>query len=254
MTTELQVRDHLTFRLRILGALGLQAKLKLRADQGYYLVSDGRSELAIVAPKRIKFYRNGIASRFKQLLRQYSVGTAVTLRPGDLVVNFGANIGELILAMSDSGSRFVAIDPDPVACRCLRRNVGSRADIVETGLWKQDGDVTFYQKPENADTTAIDRVGPPITVRAKKLDTIMAAYEGRVRLIVGDAEGAEPEVMLGALGTLSRTDYLSIAVGPERSGERTYDACAALAREAGFEILPSNRDRLLARNRDRSRD
>jgi FkbM family methyltransferase len=125
-----------------------------------------------------------------------------------------------------------------VTLRCLRANVGERAEIVPVALSDRDGEVEIFQKPDSADTSLINRVGPSIMVEGRKLDTVLAEVPGRIRLIVGDAEGAEPEVLAGATETLKRTDFVSIEFGQERNGQATIAECTALLREAGFTFLP----------------
>jgi hypothetical protein len=62
----------------------------------------------------------------------------------------------------------------------------------------------------------------------------------RIRLIAGDAEGGEPEVLEGATEILKITDYVSLDCSYERRGQQTRDACSAILLSAGFRILKSN--------------
>ena len=245
------VVDRGGFTSRLWAALGLRPTLKLRRAEGLLLVTDGRREIAITSAKRTRLYRPGINARLNRLRKAYSIGTCIPVAKGDLVVNFGANIGELVLTLAERGCRVVAIEPDPTTLQCLRHNVGAMADIVPTGLWNADREITFYQKPNSADTSAVNETAWPMVVAARRLDTVMAGYDGRIKIIVGDAEGAEPEVLEGATETLKRTAFLSIAVGPERKGEMTYEPCRTIVEQNGFEIIPVANPRfLVARKRD----
>ena len=221
-------------------------KLTLTRRYGQVFVSDGRRNLALVSEGRVNRYNRGIGVRISKMLRDYHL-PAVPLSPGDLVVNVGANIGELVIGCSEQGCRVVAIEPDPAALACLRINVPD-ATIIEAGLWDEDRDLTFYLRSGSADTSAITsshKNDKPFTVTARRLDTLLT--DDHIRLLVGDAEGAEPEVLAGAENILPRIDYVSIACGPERNGERTVDTCRAFLRARGFAIL-SDGDYVLARN------
>jgi len=77
-------------------------------------------------------------------------------------VNVGANIGELTIGLSELGCRVIAIEPDPDTLKYLRVNLPPSVEILPIGLGKEDGHVTFYQKPEKADTSAIKQCGPAI--------------------------------------------------------------------------------------------
>ena len=59
----------------------------------------------------------------------------------------------------------------------------------------------------------------------------------RVKLIIGDAEGAEPEVLTGAMETLKRTDFVSVCASAERRGQRTLEACEKILKDASFDII-----------------
>lgn len=220
-----------------------------RSGNGQLYVSDGRRLLAIVNERRAIKYKRGIEERIGKLMADYHVAEA-HLSPGELVVNFGANIGELAIGLLAKGCRVVAIEPDPAALTCLNLNCPGEVEIVPTGVWNEDGDLTFYQKPASADTSAILSHGlrdaPTLTIPAIRLDTLLAD-RGRIRLLVGDAEGGEPEVLEGAAGILPQIDYVSIACGPERNGERTIKQCCAILRGNGFQILHES-DYLFARN------
>jgi len=220
-----------------------------RRGDGLLYVSDGRRELSIVSQKRFPRYELGIAAHVAKLLKAYGVKTLVPVSANDLVVNVGANIGELTIGLCELGCQVIAIEPDPKTLQCLRLNVPPSVEIFPTGLWKEDGDVTFYQKPQSADTSAINQCGPPITIFARRLDSLLADRPGRIRLLAGDAEGAEPEVLLGAADILNRVDYVSLQCGPERYGECTADACAGILREHGFQIISGIDSKyLIARN------
>jgi hypothetical protein len=72
-------------------------------------------------------------------------------------------------------------------------------------------------------------------LRTLTLDGLAATLGiGEVAFVKADAEGAEPEVLTGATETLGRTRYIAIDCGPERKGERTFDACSAILAGLGF--------------------
>jgi FkbM family methyltransferase len=211
-------------------------------------LSDGRDEIAVTSLDRSNRYSHGIRRRIAKLLRSYEVGS-VPLRSGDRVINVGANIGEMSLGLARKGCTVIAVEPDPTTLRCLVENVRDAAEVIPKGLWDTDGELKFFQKPESADTSAINEVGEPVTLSVSRIDTLMADRPGRIRLLVGDAEGGEPEVLRGALETLPRIDFIRLDCGRERLGESTFEECRRIVEKAGFEVSPpTSRMLLVARN------
>lgn len=227
--------------------------LTFRDEDGLRFFSDGTEEIAGLIPRDGHEYRHGIAKRLQRLALAYGIDRLVKIRPGDVVVNCGANVGTLTLALAKRGARVIAVEPDPLTLRALRHNTAGKPsiEVLPMGLWNSDGELTFYQDPLQSNTSAINEDGPPTIVPVKKLDTVVAERGiERLRLFVGDAEGAEPEVVEGASETLARTDYFAMECGYERRGERTVEKVSELLLARGFEIVQvTRRNRVVARNR-----
>jgi len=101
--------------------------------------------------------------------------------------------------------------------------------LKNIGLWKNKDILKFWSKPNSGDSSFIeicDSVGTS-EVSVDRLDSqvlpnMLNNYE-RVVLKV-EAEGAEPEVLIGAVGMLEECDYVTVDCGPERGmkGEHTF--------------------------------
>jgi FkbM family methyltransferase len=228
--------------------------ISMREEDGLRIFSDGDAEIAGLAGSTGRALRHGVVKRIDRLVKSYGIDRYISIRPGDVVVNCGANTGILTLGLARRGARVLAVEPDPTTLRVLRRNVGSNPaiEILPVGLWNADCELTFYQAPESADTSAINQDGPPVTITAYRLDTIIKDRGiARLRLLAGDAEGAEPEVVEGATETLAHTDYFAMECGYERRGERTLEKVTELLKARGFAIAHvTRRNRLIAKNRD----
>jgi FkbM family methyltransferase len=55
------------------------------------------------------------------------------VRPGDLVFDFGAHLGDRTMAFADLGARVVALEPQPRLRRWLLRRVGRRPEVTVLG-------------------------------------------------------------------------------------------------------------------------
>lgn len=150
------------------------------------------------------------------------------LRPGDVAVDAGANIGcmtTLMAACVGPGGRVVAFEPHPVIGRRLALNVErarasgatARIEIRNEALSAQAGvaqlgaaDDDFAQNHGVArivatggrpDDAPVERTGT-FTVRTVRLDAALG--DARVRVLKADVEGHEGAVFAGASGLLER--------------------------------------------------
>lgn len=205
---------------------------------GVHWASDGVERIAALPARMFRFFRNGVANRRAHLLNRYCQGL-VPIPPGALCINFGANIGEAAITLAEAGASVVAIEPDPNVIAALKANAAGRSiEAVPVAAWSSDGLLQMYLNSDSADTSAFNVTERPVMVEARRIDTLIAERGiGRVHLIIGDAEGAEPEVLEGARETLKATRYVSLCASAERCGERTQEACEAILTAAGFAII-----------------
>lgn len=133
------------------------------------------------------------------------------LRPGDIALDIGANIGYYTLhtarAVGPAG-RVVAIEPDPSNLALLRanltRNDCRNADVVPCALGAEEGTVALRQHSSNRGRLAFARGRhdhPTVSVPLRRGATVLAELGVRPRVAKIDVEGAEPEVLAG-LGDL----------------------------------------------------
>jgi FkbM family methyltransferase len=139
-----------------------------------------------------------------------------TLRPGDVFVDVGANIGYYaLLAARLVGNRgsVVAIEPSPVAHAALRRNVArNHADnvrLVSYAVAEDHHELAFYEPKPGAHsvTTSVrtrDDQIPAFRTRAHPLSSLLTAEElGAARVIKIDIEGGEYAALAGLVPVLS---------------------------------------------------
>jgi FkbM family methyltransferase len=128
------------------------------------------------------------------------------LRPGDLFVDVGANVGTYSIWALDAGAEVIALEPDPSACLRLRRNLGLNgytAEVWEAAAVATPGPVTltFGLDDENRLLLADDPDRPSQTVSGVTLDEVIGDRSVRGAKI--DVEGAELLVLQGAERSLS---------------------------------------------------
>ena len=172
-------------------------------------------------------------------------------RPGDTVVDVGANIGEWTLQMADAvgpSGRVIAIEPIPRLAEAVRKsalaNHMPQVEVVAAALAESERQAEFAVERGN---TGGSRLGPHpgggeavdhITVRVATLDALIAeAGIGRVDFIKVDVEGFELEVLLGARATLERhRPPMYLEIGAEDAAKRPLLA-ALLRDELAYRLL-----------------
>jgi FkbM family methyltransferase len=137
------------------------------------------------------------------------------LRPDDLFVDVGANVGSYtVLASAVCGARSIAIEPDPETMRSLLRNVqinsiGDRVRTIEAAAAARRGNVQLTVGLDATNRVVADWPAAR-QVRAETLDAILGASDPT--LIKIDVEGYEHQVISGALETVRKPGLLALLV------------------------------------------
>lgn len=152
------------------------------------------------------------------------------IKPGDLCVDVGANLGWYTLVLSDlvgSAGRVYAFEPDPRAFARLTENLALNPDAVNVVLepcavGARSGEVALHLGESDLYSSVfVDqaRGGTPHRAPMVSLDEyVRTKGVPRVDFVKCDAEGAELEVFRGGeatLGTGARPPMLQLEVNPE---------------------------------------
>jgi FkbM family methyltransferase len=127
------------------------------------------------------------------------------IRPGDLVVDAGANIGYMSALAATAGAHVIAFEPNPDLLPVLRQNLGTRGDVRPVALGAARRGASLIPADASAHNTGLGRLasdaengGVPVQV-----ETLDDELHGRsVAVLKIDVEGAEYEVLEGAADAL----------------------------------------------------
>jgi FkbM family methyltransferase len=207
---------------------------------------------------RARRYSNGVGQFLDSLHGSYLLDR-VPLRPSDWVLDCGANVGEVSLALlrREPSLNIVAVEPEALEADCADLNLyQGRPRTVRGVLWHEETTLKFYSAAATADSSTIE---PPKydavrEVPATTVDALLTRMQcQRLRLLKLEAEGAEPEILQGAMGSLERIDYIAADLGPERGvrQEETATPVINLLLARGFEIVSMRFDRVVVLFRNR---
>ena len=225
--------------------------LQLREVGGYCRITVPDGSVFRVSPKSWRRYRRGLSGRLQNLDRLY-LFSALAPPPGP-VLDIGAHAGEFALLALNESRAVYAVEPDPDALACLRRNLEGRESVtvIDALVWNAEEELSFSLAASLADSSIFGADRPEnatgtIRRRATTLDRIAEDYGiDTLAFLKCDAEGAEPEVLEGGRELLRRTARIAIDTGPERKGSRTSETCEALLRDAGFTVRTRERGRIV---------
>ncbi len=145
---------------------------------------------------------------------EVSAAMARLVKPGDCVVDVGANLGWFSCFLSrlvGEEGLVMAFEPDPANFVMLEQNVAvNRLGNVYCGptmLWSHDTSMDFFAVGHGGYSSYINFVNVPSTkhrVVARSLDSLMATTDEVPSLIKVDCEGAELKVLYGCEQVLRR--------------------------------------------------
>jgi FkbM family methyltransferase len=131
------------------------------------------------------------------------------LRPGDVVLDLGANVGFFTLigaALVGDAGRVVAVEPLPRNAYYLRRNVAlnhlANVTVVQAAVSEGEGVLPLSLGESDQDGTLTGSGGPALAVRTVSVDALVEELGVRPALVKIDVEGAEACVLEGMAATL----------------------------------------------------
>ncbi len=223
-----------------------------------FKASDANDQLFFCRRGRHVRYKRGIGRLIEQLVHAYHL-QHVPMGAGSLLIDCGANVGELGVWARSKNVEYVAFEPEPLEALCVDLNAyGGEPKTIRKALWNRNTTLEFFSKPDSADSSVIDPGG---TAARRAVDAVRLDAEidlsGRTGVVVlkVEGEGAEPEILDGATGLLPFIDFVTVDCGPERGRQEAHTLVEVneVLVETGFRLVQFGIPRTTALYRNTSR-
>jgi FkbM family methyltransferase len=168
-------------------------------------------------------------------------------RPGSTAVDAGANVGvftiPLALAVGEAG-RVLAFEPSPETVRRLRENVRrnrlENVSVFDSALGAARGTTTLALADDaayNSTMWSTPSSGASAQVPLERLDDVWATLgRPQVSVLKVDVEGAEVDVLVGAVELLRTSRPAVLVEAAERS---RVEAVSRVLTENGYRLTPA---------------
>lgn len=219
-----------------------------------YLIKYGKNFRVFPTPECATYlYWNGVSNRGLTIGRSYFLDSII-FKDGDIVIDCGANLGDLKLYFDNLkvDIEYIAFEPNLYVCSYLQKNI-SPSKHYQIALWNESATKEFFVSTHTADSSLINHpfTNQILKVEARRLDELEIR---KIKLFKVEAEGAEIEVLMGAEKILKNIEFISADLGPERGMDQknTITAVTNYLLSKNFELVeaiaPSNRLTFLFKN------
>ena len=221
---------------------GLSERMTLRRSQ-YTVPFFARSNMALTL-----WVNPNVVDRAEEFVYDF-------LKPGDTLIDVGANIGCVTAAGSlavGDGGQVLSIEPHPQTFKHLQKTVAinhcSNVQCLNVALGSEVGVLNFTDEPRKDDNNCVSlNSDSGITVPCVTLSSLVDEHvTSRIAVMKIDVEGFEMHVLQGATSILNRVDSIYIEVLEHML--QKFDSSSA----AVFELLQSHGFRCFFFKDDRS--
>lgn len=195
------------------------------------VLADGTGQTHTVCQQsRILGYRS-FPSMGRILAESYGL-ERVTLRDEDVLIDVGANTGDLCLYLQWLSNEravrpiYIGVEPGPAEYACLKQNSSGLPGMTfPVALGSTSGWTKLFYTPQTADSSIVE---PPdfesiLDVEMMTLDELVKGHvdsSKEVRFLKLEAEGYEFEVLQGGSSSLHRIQWIAADLGFERGLEQ----------------------------------
>ena len=244
----LNTNDFFYVRLFNLYTYILGLKGKIYKEKNYFYINHEDLKYRFKHKKQgFMAYSGGLQNRGLNLGKEYLIDN-INFKEKDIIIDCGANNGDLFLFFRNKNIKYIGIEPSPVEFNNLEENV-KNCILYNKAVYKNSSlELDFFVSSEFGDSSLIkmDKYTDVIKVESITLDEIIENYQ-KVKLLKVEAEGAEPEILEGLSKNINKIEYITIDVGLERGvkKESTLVDCTNYLCNRNFNLIDFNPSRFV---------
>jgi|GEM_PF-5358155 len=238
-------KRRLLHRIAVSSRDTLRYKWYQRMGLGYVkdrIVAGPNQGLVFYAARRVRYSRDFWTGEYELALCRF---LETVVQEDAVCYDIGANLGyhTLIMARRASRGHVFAFEPLPEAAGILGRNIRENqignVALVDKAVFNKSGLITLG-RDLSIDQAAVrwaaddECIHRPFTCEAVRVDDFVSAGNAAPTLVKIDVEGAETEVLSGAVETLARFHPLVVC---ETHGVHAAGNVFWILREAGYSLF-----------------
>ena len=221
---------------------------KIFFEQSLYKKELEKTGVISYPNKRILRMVNNYELQLKRLVDSYCL-ESININDGDTVLDCGANVGELNIALKgmEIYVNYIGFEPDPFTFDCLKLNNPEDQNLFHmNALSNKDGSKEFYIDNYGGNSSLV-KFGDSESIKVSTITLDSLNLEKKIKLFKIDAEGFEPEVLKGSVNTLRLINFISVDYGHERgeNQESTIVDVNNLLTEYNFKLVKFSEHRLI---------
>ena len=165
----------------------------------------------------------------------------------DLVIDCGANVGELFLSIKSNSPniQYIGFERDDQVFECLQLNTNSKSSNI--CLSNESGEKNFFIDSLGANSSVYESEPgmDSMVVKVEKLENLYPDTE--IKLLKIDAEGSELEVLEGSKKIFNNIEYISVDCGAEKgvNQDTTFVDVNNYLISNNFSLIGINQNRLI---------
>tara|TARA_B100001996_G_scaffold383048_1_gene377087 strand:- start:7721 stop:8560 length:840 start_codon:yes stop_codon:yes gene_type:complete len=221
---------------------------KIFFEQSFYKKELEKTGVISYPNKRILRMVNNYELQLKRLIDSYCL-ESIKINDGDTILDCGANVGELNIALKDMQIfvNYIGFEPDPDTFKCLKLNNPEEQNLFHmNALSNKDGSKEFYIDNYGGNSSLV-KFGDSDSIKVSTITLDSLNLKKKIKLFKIDAEGFEPEVLKGSINTLKLINFVSVDYGHERgeNQESTIVDVNNLLSEYNFKLIKFSEHRLI---------
>ena len=193
---------------------------KIKYENSFFTKNYGDNKKIFYPNLRFLRVARGVEFQFSKILDDYCLNE-LDFSSESLVVDCGANVGELFLSLKNNKDvevNYFAYEPDERSYLSLKKNISNHSNIYKIALSDKSQERSLFLDTEGGDSS-LENFGSSekIKVNSKRLDEY--DYQD-IYLLKIDAEGHELEVLRGSEQLLNKIKFISVDYGLEKGLEK----------------------------------